>query len=57
LGQVQIPWDGLDAEGKPLANGVYVFRVHVSQREADGSSSPTERAVADGKFVILRRKA
>ena len=29
LAQVQIPWDGLDAEGQPLARGVYLFKAQV----------------------------
>ncbi len=53
LGQVQIPWDGRDAEGEPLANGPYLFKVHVSVRDADGTSSPRQRAIAEGRFVIL----
>lgn len=53
LGQVQIAWDGRDAEGAPLANGPYLFKVHVSVREADGRSSARQRAIAEGRFVIL----
>jgi hypothetical protein len=56
LGQVQMPWDGLDEEGQPLANGVYFFRVHVNPRDPDGSSSPRQKAAAEGRFVILNRK-
>ncbi|MGH7742679.1 MAG: FlgD immunoglobulin-like domain containing protein, partial [Candidatus Eiseniibacteriota bacterium] len=55
VGQSQIPWDGLDEEGDPLANGVYLFKVHVYGRQEDGSSSATERAVADGRLVIVNR--
>ena len=55
VGQSQIPWDGLDEEGDRLANGVYLFKVHVYGRQEDGSSSPTERAVADGRLVIVNR--
>ena len=54
-GQSQIPWDGLDEEGDPLATGVYLFKVHVYGRQQDGSSSPTERAIADGRLVIVNR--
>ncbi len=56
LGQVQVPWDGLDEEGQPLANGVYFFRVHVNPRDPDGTSSPRRKADADGRFVIVNRK-
>jgi hypothetical protein len=55
LGQMQIPWDGRDEEGADLANGVYLFRVHVNGRERDGSSSARQEAVADGRFVIVNR--
>ncbi|MBI1798661.1 MAG: hypothetical protein HYR73_03130 [Candidatus Eisenbacteria bacterium] len=55
IGQVQIPWDGLDEEDERLANGVYLFKVHVYGRESDGASSPTERAVSEGRFVIVNR--
>lgn len=52
LGQVQIPWDGYDAEGYALALGTYIYQVHVNPRESDGSSSPRLKAVAEGRFVI-----
>ncbi|MEK7823719.1 MAG: C25 family cysteine peptidase, partial [Candidatus Eisenbacteria bacterium] len=55
LGQVQIPWDGLDAEGQRLANGTYLFKVQVNTREEDGSSSPRSRAVGEGRVVVLGR--
>jgi hypothetical protein len=55
-GQVQVPWDGLDEDGQPLANGVYFFRVHVNPRDPDGTSSPRQKADADGRFVIVNRK-
>jgi hypothetical protein len=56
LGQVQVPWDGLDDEGYPVANGVYFFRVHVNSRDPDGTSSPRQKADADGRFVIVNRR-
>jgi len=56
LGQVQVPWNGLDEEGQPLANGVYFFRVHINPRDPDGTSSPLQSAAADGRFVIVNRK-
>jgi hypothetical protein len=55
-GQVQVPWDGLDEDGQPLANGVYFFRVHVNPRDPDGTSSPRQKADADGRFVIVNRR-
>ncbi|MCC6651038.1 MAG: hypothetical protein IT348_07815 [Candidatus Eisenbacteria bacterium] len=55
LGQVQIPWDGRDDEGDPLANGTYLFRVFVNGREADGSSSAAQKASSQGRIVVLNR--
>lgn len=55
IGQVQVPWDGRDAEGDPLANGTYLFKVFVYGREADGDSNPGQKAVTQGRFVILNR--
>jgi hypothetical protein len=55
LGQVQIPWDGLDAEGQRLANGVYLFKVQVNARDEDGTSSASSRAVGEGRVVVLGR--
>jgi peptidase C25-like protein len=54
-GQIQIPWDGLDAEGDRLANGTYLFMVQVNGREADGSSSARSRAVGQGRVVVVGR--
>ncbi len=53
LGQIQMVWDGLDAEGDPLAQGTYLYKVHVSVRGADGKSSPQQRAASEGRFVVL----
>lgn len=55
LGQVQIPWNGLDDEGFRLGNGVYLFKVHVNPRDPDGSSNPRQKAEAEGRFVIVNR--
>lgn len=55
LGQVQVPWDGRDGDGDPLANGVYLFKVFVYGREADGGSSPDQNAIRQGRFVVLNR--
>ena len=52
-GQIQIPWDGLDAEGMPLANGVYLFKVHVNPRDESGASDPAQNAEKEGQLVIL----
>jgi hypothetical protein len=54
-GQIQMPWDGMDDEGHPLANGTYLFRVQINARQADGESSARQRAAAEGRFVVLNR--
>ena len=49
------PGMGWTRRATALANGVYLFKVHVYGRQEDGSSSPTERAVTDGRLVIINR--
>ena len=46
-GYQQLPWDGTDAEGQPIANGLYLVRVVAS----NGSSSDT----FEGRLIKLRR--
>jgi len=53
--QTQLTWDGLDDEREPLANGVYLFKVNVNGREPGGASKASERAIAQGRFVVLNR--
>ena len=53
IGQVQVHWDGLDDDAEPLAQGTYLYKVYVSAREADGKSSPRQKATAEGRFVVL----
>jgi len=53
IGQVQVPWDGLDDEGDRLAQGTYLYKVYVGVREADGSTSSRQNATALGRFVVL----
>ncbi len=53
IGQVQVPWDGRDDEGDPLAQGTYLYKVYVSGRESDGTSSARQKATAEGRFVVL----
>lgn len=53
FGQVQITWDGLDAEGYPLANGTYLFKVYVNGRDERGRSTARQKASREGRFVIL----
>jgi len=53
IGQVQVPWDGLDAEGDKLAQGTYLYKVYVGHREADGTTSSSQSATAMGKIIVL----
>ena len=46
-GYHQLPWDGRDAEGSKIANGIYVYRLLVT----NGTSS----AVHTGRLVKLRK--
>ncbi len=55
LGQIQIPWDGRDDEGGELANGVYLFKVHLNARDPDGVSSARQKAEIEGRLVIVNR--
>jgi hypothetical protein len=42
--EVIVPWDGRDREGDPIANGVYLYRVHV-EGTAGKASSDMQRLV------------
>jgi len=42
-----IPWDGRDADGDPVANGLYLYQVSATNQKG-------ERAEALGKLVIAR---
>jgi hypothetical protein len=53
LAQVQIPWDGLDAERSPLATGAYLFKVQVFP--VGSTVARDQRAEATGRFVVVGR--
>jgi flagellar hook assembly protein FlgD len=53
IGQVQVPWDGLDEEGDRLAQGTYLYKVYVGAREPDGRTSALQNATSQGRFVVL----
>jgi hypothetical protein len=55
LAQAQIPWDGLDAEGEPLAHGTYLFKVQVFSGLSGSSSQTRQRADSVGRFVVIGR--
>lgn len=46
-GHHEIPWDGLDAEGQKLANGVYFYKLV--------AHGPSGTSAYDGRLVKLRR--
>lgn len=50
--RVKIHWDGRDADGDPLANGVYYYRVRATKTSAEGASSETFETIE--KLVIAR---
>ena len=51
LTQAQIPWDGRDAEGSPLARGAYLFKAQVFT--GLGGSGTQQRAESVGRFVVV----
>ena len=52
-GQLQLPWDGFDAEGQELANGVYLYKVVVRSGGAGSSADQEQLSGAVGRFVIV----
>ncbi|HET9327365.1 MAG TPA: C25 family cysteine peptidase, partial [Candidatus Eisenbacteria bacterium] len=54
LAQAQIPWDGLDAEGEPLARGTYLFKAQVFTG-LSGNKAQRQSAESVGRFVVVGR--
>jgi flagellar hook assembly protein FlgD len=52
-GQLQLTWDGLDAEGAGLANGVYVFKLQARAAGVSGSAADNQKSSRQGRFVIV----
>jgi len=53
LAQAQIPWDGLDAEGDPLAHGTYLFKAQVFTGLGSTSGQNRQTAEEVGRFVVV----
>ncbi len=51
MGCHQIAWNLRDADGDPLANGIYLYQVSADGRNVDGKKVSVSEAV---KLVILR---
>ena len=43
-------WNGMDAEGDPVANGVYLYRVHARSAGPEGAAETD----AVGKVIVAR---
>jgi hypothetical protein len=51
MGCEQVPWNLLDADNDPLANGIYLYQVSAERTKTDGGKEETDQT---GKLVILR---
>ncbi|MCX6841767.1 MAG: C25 family cysteine peptidase [candidate division WOR-3 bacterium] len=49
----QIEWDGLDKDGQPLANGVYLYKLDALATESSGGSQSASTSFR-GKFIVHR---
>lgn len=50
--RVKLHWDGRDADGDPLANGVYYYRVRATKTSGEGAASETFETIE--KLVVAR---
>ena len=50
----QIEWDGLDKDGQPLANGVYLYKLDARVTESLSSGSQSASASFRDKFIVYR---
>jgi hypothetical protein len=53
-GQIVIGWDGRDALGDEIANGVYLYTVRASLRAATSSAAPEPTLTSSGRVVRMR---
>jgi hypothetical protein len=50
----QLEWDGLDKDGQPLANGVYLYKLDARATESSSGGSQSASASFRDKFIVHR---
>jgi hypothetical protein len=50
----QLEWDGLDKDGQPLANGVYLYKLDARATESSSGGGQSASAAFRDKFIIYR---
>jgi hypothetical protein len=50
----QIEWDGLDKDGRPLANGVYLYKLDARVTETSSAGAQSASASFRDKFIVYR---
>jgi len=54
FGYNQIEWDGLDKDGAPLANGIYLYKLDARVAQVSAGSTRTASASVRDKLIIRR---
>jgi len=54
FGYNQLEWDGLDKDGQPLANGVYLYKLDARVTEASSAGSQSASTSFRDKFLVYR---
>ena len=50
----QLEWDGLDKDGQPLANGVYLYKLDARVTESSSAVAQSASASFRDKFIVHR---
>jgi hypothetical protein len=50
----QIEWDGLDKDGQPLANGIYLYKLDAQATETSTGTTQAASASLRDKFIVYR---
>jgi hypothetical protein len=50
----QLEWDGLDKDGQPLANGVYLYKLDARVTESSSAGAQSASASFRDKFIVYR---